>query len=259
MRLLLKSALFHFQTHWSNKANFWSGILGMLVNNSLTLLGIWAMLFAGKDGLVEARDSFFVMNFILMLAWGLIHLFLGGIANLDTQISQGGLDLAMTAPRSPFFMLSLTSSQLPAWGDLILGAVGLGIFAVKWGGLFFAHAVFISAFASLALYSFFLFVGCLAFWFRRTEAAHSVLINMCLAFNTYPIFDGAGSGFRWGLFFAPILLVGVVPAAYLRDPSLYVLGIEAVGSILLFLAMRQLFFLGMKKYQSASVLGLQRM
>ena len=216
------------------------------------------MLFAGKASLVEARDSFFVMNFILMLAWGLIHVFWGGVTNLDTQINQGSLDLAMTTPRSPFFVLSLTSSHLPAWGDVILGSLGLGIFAFRLGPIFFLHGILITAFATLALYAFFLFVGCLAFWFRRTESAHSVLINLCLAFNTYPIFSGAGAELRWTLFVVPILLIGVVPASYFLHPSWSVLGVEIVGSVLLYLAMRKFFFIGLRKYQSASVLGLQR-
>lgn len=230
----------------------------MLVNNSLTLLGIWAMLFAGKAAHAEARDSFFVMNFILMLSWGLIHVFWGGVTNLDSQISQGSLDLAMTTPRSPFFVLSLTSSHLPAWGDVILGALGLSVYTARWGILFFFHGVLITSFAALALYSFFLFIGCLAFWFRRMEAAHSVLLNLCLAFNTYPIFSGAGASLRWGIFVAPLLLVGVVPAAYFSQPTFKGLLIEVAGSILMFLAMRKFFYIGMRKYQSTSILGLQR-
>jgi ABC-type uncharacterized transport system permease subunit len=258
MSLIGRSARFHFNSHWSSQSNFWIGITGMLVNNSLTLLGIWAMLFAGKASLIEARDTFFIMNSVLMLAWGVIHVFLGGVANLDTQINQGSLDLAMVTPRSPFLTLSLTSSDLPAWGDVILGGLGLVIFSFHSGFLFFLHSLVMVFFACVSLYSFFLFSGSLAFWFRRTENAHAVLINMCLAFNTYPIFGGSESGSRWAIFLTPILLAGVIPASFLVQPTLELLALEVIGSLVVLFAAKKFFYLGMKRYQSCSILGLQR-
>jgi ABC-2 type transport system permease protein len=259
MRLLLRSALFHFQTHWSNQAHFWSGVIGMMVNNSLTLLGIWAMLFAGKEALNQERDVFFVMNFLLMAAWGVVHVFLGGIGNLDKQINEGGLDLALTTPRSPFLMLSLTSSSLPAWGDLALGIAGLFAYAIKQHSFsLFLNGFLIGIFATLTVFSFFLAMGTLAFWFRRTEAAYSVLVNMFLAFNTYPVVNTSG-GMRWVLFLMPALMTGMIPAHYILAPSWAVLAAEAVGSVLLFFLAKALFHLGMRKYQSSSVLGIQRM
>ena len=216
------------------------------------------MLFAGKSGLDEIRDSFFVMNFILMFSWGIIHGLFGGIASLDEQITMGNLDLAMTTPRSPFFILSLSKSSLPAWGDVLLGVCGMAIYSIRFGWIFLFHSILISSFSILALYGFFLFVGSLAFWFRRTEAAHSVLINMCLAFNTYPIHNGNEGGYRWIVFFSPIMLIGVIPASYVLHPGWKILAIEMAGSIFLFYSMRLFFYFGMKRYQSSSVLGLQR-
>jgi ABC-2 type transport system permease protein len=258
MNLVLRSILFHFDTHWSNPRHFWAGVVGMFINNALTLLGIWAMLFAGKENLSEARNLFFAINFILMFAWGAIMVFLGGVSNLDKLINEGSLDLAMTTPRSPVLVLSLTSSHLPAWGDLILGFLGLGLLGIKFGIIFFLQAIAISLFAILALFSFFLFVGCLAFWFRRTEAIHSVLINMCLAYNTYPIIN-EGSAMRWVLFVVPILLVGVIPANVIINPSWRGLALEVCGSFVCFLGAHRFFSFGMKRYQSTSVLGLQRL
>lgn len=257
LKLIWKSAQFHFDTHWVNQTHFWSGVVGMLVNNALTLLGIWAMLFAGKLHLVEASDMFFVTNFILMVAWGFIHIFLGGIARLDSQINEGGLDLAMTTPRSPFLTLSLTTSDLPAWGDFTLGLLGLMILSFKFGFLFLLHVLVMLVFASLSLYAFFIFVGCMAFWFRRTEAINSMLVNFCLAFNTYPFLSKDG-GARWILFLAPILLSGVIPASYIMSPSMEGMLGEILGSFLLYYLAKKFFYLGMRRYQSTSFLGLQR-
>lgn len=257
MRLVLRAVLFHFQTHWSNKGHFWSGVLGMIVNNSLTLLGIWAMLFAGKEGLSDERDTFLLMNFVLMIAYGFVHAFLGGVSSLDKQISEGGLDLALTTPRNPFFMLSITSSHLPAWGDLILGFFGLLAYAIFSNPWALFHGLLMAVFASLTMFAFLLVVGSLAFWFRRTDAAYSVLINMFLAFNTYPM-PSTGTGMRWIIFLAPALMAGVIPATYILHPSWQILAGEIGGSILFYFIANRMFHFGMKKYQSSSVLGLQR-
>jgi ABC-2 type transport system permease protein len=255
---VFRAAIFHFRTHWSNQANFWSGITGMLVNNSLILFGIWAMLFAGKSHLNESRDGFLMMNLILMLAWGCLHVFGGGATTLDTQITQGHLDSAMTTPRAPLLVLSLTSSYLPAWGDMLLGFIGILAFSFRLGPVFFLHALLISIFATLALLAVYLFIGCLAFWFRRTDNAHSVLVNICLAFNTYPVYEGSGAGPRWMIFILPLLLSGAVPAAYLVNPSLKMLALEAGGSVVMFFLARAVFHRGLRRYQSASVPSLQR-
>ncbi|MGZ3694224.1 MAG: ABC-2 family transporter protein [Bdellovibrionota bacterium] len=257
MRLILTAIRAHFSQHWSSQSNFWSGVIGMMINNSLTLLGIWAMLFAGKTQFNEARNVFFLMNFILMTAWGFVHGILGGVASLDKQINEGGLDLAMTTPRSPFLMLSITRSDLPSWGDLALGLSGLLGFGMVFGVSYFFRGLLMIAFSTLVVYSFFLCVGCLAFWFRRTEAAYSVLVNMFLAFNTYPIFSDA-TVFRWAIFVTPALLAGLIPAKYVLQPTFSALALEAVGSLLIFLFARLVFALGLRRYQSAAGLGLQR-
>lgn len=252
MNLVMKAFLGHLDSQWSSPTNFWSGIIGMLINNYLTLLGIWAMLFAGKPDLDPTRDFFYVMNFILMLAWGFIHIFLGGITALDEIITEGALDQTLTAPRSPFFILSLTRSDLPAWGDLILGFMGLVFFSLQKGFLFFGQSLLLTLFAGISLYAIFLFIGCMAFWFRRTDAIHSVLLNVCLAFNTYPLVD-TGAGFRWSIFIIPLFFIGVLPARCVLAPTWFELIWEVCGSLIFFFAIRMFFKLSLKRYQSSSV------
>lgn len=257
MRLLWKSILFHVETQWSSQSNFWSGIIGMIVNNALALTGIWAMLFAGRSEWNETRDLFLMMNFTLMIGWGIVHVFLGGITNLDSQINRGSLDLALTAPRHPFFLLSLTRSYLPAWGDILMGGLGIGYFLLQKGILSFLVGFSLCAFATIAMYSFFLLIGCQAFWFRRTDAGRSVLLNICLALNSYPIFDERGP--RWVIMLTALFLVGVIPAQYFSHSSWQLLTIEIVGSICFFVVASLVFNLGLRRYQSVSVIDYQRM
>lgn len=257
MQLVLKAIKYQFLSQWSDKYHFFTGIIGMLVNNTMVLVGIWAMIFAGKTGLNEARDGFLIMNFVLMLSWGYLHCFLGGISTLEKQINDGTLDLALVGPRNPFLVLSINKSYLPAWGDIALGLIGILIYSFKLGIIFFFQALLMSVFSFVALYAFFLSIGSLAFWFRRLDVANNVLINMCLAFNTYPIFNGDYLH-RWLIVLVPILLVGLIPSDFLLQPSLKLLLVELIGSILFFFVARFVFYYGLKKYQSNSLLGSYR-
>lgn len=257
MNLLLRALRYHLQMHWSNQANFWSGVLGMIVNNALVLLGVWAMLFAGKAGLDDSRDQFFLMNFMIMLSYGSVHVIFGGISQLDRQINEGGLDLALVTPRNPILMLSITSSHLPAWGDLLLGFLGLLFFALRGQPWILVQGMALAAFAALTMYSFLLLIGTLAFWFRRTEAAYSVLINVFLAVNTYPVL-ASGTSLRWRLFLVPALMAGSLPAELLLNPSPRLVALEVGGSLAFYLIARAAFASGLKRYQSVSGLSLQR-
>lgn len=252
MRLLIKSIQFHFLSYWSTPLNFWSGVIGMLVNNILTLLGVWAMLFAGKSQLDSSRDLFLITNFVMMTAWGLVHIFLGGVRSLDQQIQRGSLDLILTTPRSLFLMSAITASSLPAWADLILGIFGLFALSLNYGGFFLFHSFYMIILATLALFSLFILIGALTFWMNRTESLIDVLVNIILVFNTYPIFQNNFEN-KLFIFVIPILLAGVIPAQLIIAPSIKIFLLEFCGSFLLYFFCTSVFKLGLKKYQSSSL------
>lgn len=256
MRLLLLAAKNHFLSYWSNQTNFWSGVLGMIVNNAITILGIWAMLFAGKSGYTQEQIFFFAMNFLLMVSYGCLHVFFGGITKLDQQINDGALDLVLMNPRDTIFTIGMTSSSLPAWGDIILGLVGLVALSFFTSILFLFHALLMISASFLATYAFYILVGSMAFFFRRIESASAVWVNIFLALNTYPVIDT--NRYKWVLFFVPVLLAGMIPAQYLLQPSLAVFSAEILASVVFFLMARLIFWWGMRRYQSQAGLGLQR-
>ncbi|HPI41137.1 MAG TPA: ABC-2 family transporter protein [Pseudobdellovibrionaceae bacterium] len=258
MRLIRLAISAHLRTQWSSQFNFWSGVLGMLVNNFMILVGVWAMLFAGKEQFLQERNNFFIMNFVLMFSWGVLHVFFGGITNLDQQIHKGFLDISLTHPRSPLLSMALTQSYLPAWGDVILGGVGLAVFAYQLGWMFFIGALIMTISSFVALFAIYVLIGSLAFWFRRTETAYSMLVNMFLAFNTYPVIDGSVLSLRWTTFLIPLLLIGAIPSTYLQQPSVEVFLIEVVGSILLVLISYGVFRMGLLRYKSTAGIQFER-
>jgi ABC-2 type transport system permease protein len=250
MKLLWIAFLAHFNSHRSTATNFWSGIVGMVVNNILVLVGIWAMLFAGKEHAQTQGRFFLLVNFFIMTLWGVIHVFMGGLRELPNLIHNGGLDIHLLSPRAKWLSVSVTASDLPAWGDIIVGALGLAYFSFQSGFVFFANVLLFLMISMLGLTCFFLTLGALSFWFRRSDSLNNCLIHMLLGINTYPIVDRQ-QNFKLFLFLFPGLTLGIIPATFLQEPSMETFAWQVFGCLLLFLTSKLLFKFGLKRYQSS--------
>ncbi len=251
LRLWFVASLAHFRAHWSSRSNFWSGILGMIVNNCLALGTIWAMLFAGRPELSDDSYAYACMTLVNMSGWGVIHIFLGGWTDLHQQIESGALDTALLTPRGPLAVSSIANSYLPAWGDLIMGVVGIAFLAAwKFGALFFVHGLLMIGFASLAFAGIFIAVGSIAFWARRADKIWSPVMMMVISFNSYPVFDSLGDPLKWLVLFAPLTAIGVIPSRFLLAPDLEILAAECAAAGFLALGGWILFRRGLRRYQS---------
>ncbi len=251
IRLWILASRAHLRAHWSSPSHFWSGFLGMLVNNAIALGTIWAMLFAGRPELGEQSAAYACMTLVNMTAWGFLHIFLGGWIELGSQIDGGGLDSALMTPRPALVMTSITQSYIPAWGDLVMGLGGLVILAtVKYGPLFFLQGLLMSALAAAALSGIFILIGSVGFWARRNERLTNTLVMMVISVNSYPVFDSLGDSLKWLLLFAPVTAVGVIPARFLLHPDAATLATEASGAFLLFGLGAGIFRRGLHRYQS---------
>ncbi len=244
--------------HWSTPAHFWAGVIGMFVNNFLALFGVWAMLFAGKPELAVQCDAYLVLNLLTMLTFGLLHVFLGGLTELDKQVVDGGLDSVLVSSRNPLLMMSITQSHLPSWGDVLMGGVGLVILGVR-GGFVFSFELLLMVICSFIGFAcVFTLLGCVPFWFSRPERLNPVLINVVLAFNTYPALLDYPNRFRWFLVLGPVAVVGLIPTEFLSHPSLSVLALEVLGVVMVVSLTLVLFSLGLKRYQSTPMISLRR-
>ncbi len=239
----------HFLAQYSTPANFWSGVLGMIINNVLVLLGLWAMLFANREGVGEEQDYFLTVNFLIMLAFGVLHALLGGLGDLAAQINEGQLDLVLVQPRDALIQLALSRSEITAWGDIFLGLLGLGVLSWQKGWLFCFHVSLMACCALAAFVFLHVLIGALAFWLRRTEIISNVAINVIMGLNFYPVFDRF-RGWKYVMFFLPMTMVGVIPTHFILHPNVNLIFIE-LASLMLFAILAKLVFRwGLRHYQS---------
>jgi ABC-2 type transport system permease protein len=251
IRLWFLSTRAHLLAHWSNPSHFWSGFIGMLVNNAIVIGTLWAMLFAGRPELSEQGAAFGGMTFVTMTSWGFIHIFLGGWTELGSQIDGGGLDSALMTPRAPLVLTALTASYIPAWGDFLMGIAGLAVMAAtRYGPLFLLNGLLMSALAAAALGGVFILIGSLGFWARRNERLTNTLLMVIISVNGYPIFDSVGDSLKWLLVFAPLTVVGVIPARFLLHPDAATLAAETAAAMILFFGAIVIFRRGLRRYQS---------
>jgi ABC-2 type transport system permease protein len=249
---------FHFNSYWSTQSNFWSGVLGMILNNILVLVGIWAMVFTGKTDQKDAELAFLSMNFILMASWGIVHLLMGGLTELDQQINDGRLDLTLISPRAPLAVAMHSHFHLPSLGDLVFGLIGIAILGFQNGLPFFVRSLVMVSSSCFALIGLFVLMGSISFWLRRTDAISNLIINVSLSFNVYPVIPIQQLGLnspKWILFVFPFLLLGVVPTRYLIEPTSAWLLTQLLGSLLFFCIAILVFKTGLRRYQSVSILS----
>ena len=256
--LLLLAFKCHWRAHRSTSINFWSGIIGMIINNVLLLLGIWAMLFAGKDHLNSQKIYFFTINFVLMFAWGIFHILFGGLALLANLIHTGGLDRHMLSGRPIWLSVATLRSDLACWGDIVIATCGFAVLFYYHGWLFAFGTILMLAMATLALMFTYVAIGTLGFWISRSGELNNVLINAFLAINSYPVLDPK-SNHKVFMFLIPALAAGMIPGEFLNTlltPLAYPLVLkwiayEGLGTAVIGAIAFALFHWGLKHYQSS--------
>lgn len=175
----------------------------MLANNFL-FLAFWAIFFQRipEVGGWTLPDVALCYG-IAATAFGLAAILAGGMFDLSSSITRGGLDTWLLRPRSVLLQGLVSRMRLSGFGDLLTGPILLvlaGHATPARFALFAAGAVA----GALVMVSFVVTCHALAFWLGRAEELSLLGVNAILSFALYPpgIFGGP----------ARLLLFTVIPA-----------------------------------------------
>lgn len=193
---------------------------------------------------------------ISALAIGLGSVCFGNVFKLPQLISTGGLDVYLAMPRPALLHICISESDSSGWGDIVFALVAFNVFvhpALVQALLF----VLLGGMASLIFVSFLVIVGSLTFFLGRADALMQQVIGALTAFSTYPmnIFHGI----------VRVLLFSVIPAGFISYVPLQllhqftwpVMGVMSGFTILLVLCALGFFHLGLKRYESGNLFGMQ--
>lgn len=257
LRLLAAFYRTSLQTEMEYRADFFTRVLASLVG-LLTTIGSLSIAFRYTDNLGGwSFAQAMVLLSIYYLMDGLTEVFIGpNMRQIATHVREGTLDFILSKPVNAQFMASLRTINIWRLANALVG-LGLSIYTV--GALALqigpaqAAAFACTLVAGLAIvYSFWLMLVTLTFWFVRVDNVDQIIWQAFEAAR-YPM-DIYPGWLRTTLTYAiPVAFIITVPARALAG---LLTGSEAVASMVAALAifgLASLFWrLGLKSYTGAS-------
>lgn len=239
------------------RTNFWVQLFESIVNSAMAL-GTVGVVFARTDTLgnwnVWELVALIGVYFIML---GLINLVLSPSLNVFMKdVQEGTLDFTLTKPADAQILVSISQFQLWKLIDVLLGVGTLGYAVWRLGetvGILDALLFVLTLILGAAIvYSFWMILATLVFWFIRIENILMIFWSMYQAgrwpVGIYPAW------LKWILTaIVPIAFAVTVPAeaisGRLTGPTL--IGAAALAVVLVVLS-RQFWKFGLKYYSGAS-------
>jgi len=256
LRLVGAYTVANVQAAMEYRVSFWVQIITMIANDSLWLFFWWTYFhqFPLTHGW-QATDII-ILWAISACGFGLCMGIFGNARYIAALIMNGGLDAYLSMPRNVLLHACIATSDTTAWGDIIfaLGAFVLFLHPDIWHiGLF----VLLALQVGLIFTAFLVILSSLAFFLGNTEGLAQQLMGALISFSTYPmnIFSGV---VRLLLFtVVPAGFVSFVPLQLLHTFTWPLLGGMLGFTLLIVAAAVGLFELGLRRYESGNLLGMQ--
>ncbi len=225
-----------------------------MVLNDLALLFFWVVFYTQFPALKGwALRDVLTLYAIVAANFGVANILFGNSFNLARVIATGGLDYYLALPISPLLHALVSRMNLSAWGDLIFG---VGLFAYLWGAEPVAWLLFLvgTVFGAAVMIAFAVALGSLAFYLGNAESLAESGISALISFSVYPtdLFPFAVRVVLYTLI--PAAFTSSIPADLVRGFDWQLLVGYFVGSLLILLLARWIFYRGLRHYESGNLL-----
>lgn len=246
----------NLQAAMEYRAAFWTAIFVMIANDSLWLLFWWS--YFRQFPLVNGwqQNDIVVIWCVSALGIGLANAIFGNASKLAQLIMTGGLDAYLSMPRYALLHICISATDPAAWGD-VLFAVGVYLLFLHAGLPGLLLFLVLGVLVALVFASFVIIFGSLAFFLGNTDGLTQQMVGALVTFSTYPmnIFNGA----------VKVLLFTIIPAGFISFVPLQLLhrftwpmiGAMTGFTLLILLGAAAFFHLGLKRYESGNLLGMQ--
>ncbi len=239
------------------RVNFFVQLFQSLLNLALSLAGL-AVIFSYTDTLGGWRpDEVLALVGVYFLVGGIIGLVIQpGMEQFIESVRDGTLDFALTKPEDAQLIVSIQRVEIWKLIDIVLGFGVLATALVRLGGNVGGSQAALFILMVLAggviIYSFWLILATLAFWFVRVENILVIFQSMYEA-GRWPVSLYPG-WLRYGLtFVVPVAFATTVPVEALTNRLGWVTLLAAVALAVSLLAVSRLFWkLGLRHYSGTS-------
>lgn len=256
LRFIGAYAIANTQAAMEYRSAFWMKIVAMIANDSLWLFFWWT--YFRQFPLVHGWQSTDVVILwsVTACGFGLSAGLFGNASQLATLIMNGGLDAYLGMPRYALLHVCIAATDPSAWGDILFA---IGAYALLLHPDVFHVVLFIVLVLMICCVftAFMVILSSTAFFLGNTEGMAQQMMGALVTFSTYPmdIFNG----------FVRVLLFTIVPAGFvsfvplqlLRHFTWPLLGAMVGATTLLVLMAMGLFRLGLRRYESGSLLTMQ--
>lgn len=246
----------NLQAAMEYRVAFWVQIFVMLGNDCLWLLFWWS--YFHQFPLVNGwqQNDVVVIWSVSALGIGLGNAIFGNASNLAALIMNGGLDAYLGMPRYALLHVCISATTPSAWGD-VLFAVGAYMLFLHPGPLNLLLFLLLGVLVALIFAAFLVIFGALAFFLGNTEGLTQQMVGALVTFATYPmgIFSGV----------VRVMLFTIIPAGFISFVPLQLLhrftwpmsGAMLGFTLLIVLGAAGFFHLGLKRYESGNLMGMQ--
>jgi ABC-2 type transport system permease protein len=256
LRFVGAYAVANTQAAMEYRAAFWMQILSMAASDSLWLFFWWTYFrqFPLTNG--WQSSDIIVIWAVAACGFGISASIFGNAQQLASLIMTGGLDAYLGMPRYALLHVCIAATNPAAWGDIFF-AVGAYLLFVRPDLFHIALFVLLALLISCIFTAFLVILCSLAFFLGNTEGLAQQMFGALISFGTYPlnVFHGA----------IRVLLFTVIPAGFISFVPLQLLhrftwpllgAMIAAVAVLVLIAVG-LFELGLRRYESGNLLGMQ--
>jgi ABC-2 type transport system permease protein len=257
LRLLAAFFRVSIRTELAYRVNFFVQLFQSLLSLGMALGGL-AVIFSFTDTLGGWRpDEVLALVGVYFLVGGMIRLVIQpGMEEFIDSVRMGTLDFTLTKPEDAQLLISIRKVQIWELIDIVLGLGVLGTALVRLGGDVRGGEAALSLLMLMAggfiIYSFWLILATLSFWFVRVENILFIFQSMYEA-GRWPISLYPG-WLRYGLtFVVPVAFATTIPAEALTSRLSWETLLVAVAlAAVLLLASRGFWRLGLRRYSGTS-------
>jgi ABC-2 type transport system permease protein len=253
IKVVLLSIKYSLMRQMVNKFTFISNIVFMIINNASMIIQ-WIIIYSIKDtiGSYTLKSVLLLWGFASS-TYGVAHFFFKNAFNLSDFINTGRLDTILVQPKNTLLSTITTDVRVSAIGDLIYGYILLFIYGVT--PINFIVFTILSILGGLIITSVAIINGSLAFWFGRSDSIANTVESIIVLTSTYPedIFNSFVKLLLYTII--PVGLVGYIPVHIMENITLVPILVIFAFTILFIIASNLVFYAGLKKYSSSSLMN----
>lgn len=239
------------------RVNFFFQLFQSVLSLGMAIAGI-AVVFSYTDALGGwGPEEILALVGVYLLVGGIVSLVIQpGMEQFISSVRDGSLDFTLTKPEDAQLLVSIQRINIWSLIDILLGLAVLITALVrlgeKVGGWQMGEFILMLAAGAVIIYSFFLILATLSFWFVRVENILTIFQSMYEA-GRWPVSLYPG-WLRYGLTFViPVAFATTVPAEAITGRLSWTTLIVAIAlALALFTASRLFWRAGLRRYSGTS-------